>query len=283
MKRVTRDLRWWLVAAALAMLLPAAGCSSRDAAKKPAPAPITGPSEAEQRKKSVDTRVAAGMEYLRQRDPEGARRHINRALEVDPDSASAHNAMGMVYRYEGDEKRAEDHFRRAIRIDSDFSQARNNYAALLYQQGRYDVAVDQLERAANDPKYDQRALAFMNLGRSYAKLGKLEEAAAALQRALRLDSKSPDAMLEAADVYLQLKRYREAQGYFQNFANRSRQTPRSLLIGIELARYFGDKDAQASYEFQLEKLYKGTAEYEAWRAQRDGRPAPVPRKPADED
>lgn len=269
--------RWLLLSAAVSVL---AACAGKDPAPVDARgntgiAPMSEPSKEEQQKKALEARIVAGMEYLRQRDPQSARRHISRALEIDPGSAEAHNAMAMVYGYEGDSERAEEHFRRAIRIDGKLSKARNNYATLLYEQKRYKEAVEQLEKAVNDPGYDQRAMAFLNLGRSQMQLGNLEAAAEALQRSLRLDSNAVDTMLEMSDVFLRQKKYRDAQAYYANYTRRSRQTARSLLIGIELARYFEDNDARANYEFQLEQLHKGTPEYDAWRqsgAAAGGRP-----------
>ena len=115
---------------------------------------------------AVSRRIAAGFEYLQMGQPSEARRHISRALEHEPRSSEAHNAMALLYNYEGDQKRAEEHYQRAIRYNKSYSVARNNYGAMLMTQRRYKEALGQFSLAADDPSYDNRAIAFENKGRA---------------------------------------------------------------------------------------------------------------------
>lgn len=263
---------------AVLVMFGVAACSTApapaaDAVKgqQAAPAlPLAEKDPADQRKKAVQAHLEAGIEALKLRDPERARRHISRALELDPGSAEANNAMALLYRYEGDDKREEEYFRKAIRENGGFSQARNNYAGLLYRKGRYKEAISQLERATDDTDYDQRAIAFLNLGRCYAKVGEYDKALSALQRSLRLDSNQSDAPLELADVLLAQQKYKDANDYLAMFLARERNTARSLWIGIRVATALGDSDKVGSYEFQLGKMYKGTPEYAEWQAWKNG-------------
>lgn len=237
---------------------------------------LVGPDEAAQKRKAVASRLQVGMEALKARDPDRARRHITRALDIDPSSADAHNAMALYYRYEGDPKREEEHYRKAIRFNAGYSQARNNYAVLLFRQGRYKDAIEQLEKAAEDTTYDQRQLVFLNLGRSYAKAGDPEKALAALQRSLRLDTNQPDTFLEIADVLWTQQKIQESLNYYNGYLARSRQSARSLWLGIRLEQASANADKVANYEFQLEQMFRATPEYQSWLAWKDaGRPAGV--------
>jgi type IV pilus assembly protein PilF len=228
-----------------------------------------------QRRTATERRLAAGMAYLQVQDLEGARRHITRALELDPGSGAANNAMALLYRAEGDRKREEEYYRRALRKEPSFSAARNNYATLLYAEGRYKEAAEHLERAAEDVNYDQRGMAFYNLGRCRVRLGDLEGADAAFQRAVRLDSRRPEPLLAMAELGLQRARYREAWAYYQNWtAARTKQTAGTLLLGIRIAEKVGNKDAVASYELQFDKFFSGTPQHKAWKAWRAGGPEP---------
>ncbi len=253
-----------------------AGCSSSgEVVDRKLERVTAGLTEEEQQTKAVGARVAAGMEALKARDPERARRHIARALEIDPDSAEAHNAMALYYRFEGDVKREEDHYRKAIRSNGKFSQARNNFAVLLYRQGRYKDAIEQLEIAADDTNYDQRHMAWLNLGRSYAAVQQYDKAINAFQRSLRLDSTQPDGLLELADAYLAQGQYGDARTYHAAYAARTRQNARSLWIGIRIEKALGGEDKLASYEFQLAKMYRDSPEYAAWQAWK-GNGSPMP-------
>lgn len=237
---------------------------------------LVGPDEAAQKRKAVASRLQVGMEALKARDPDRARRHITRALDIDPSSADAHNAMALYYRYEGDPKREEEHYRKAIRFNAGYSQARNNYAVLLFRQGRYKDAIEQLEKAAEDTTYDQRQLVFLNLGRSYAKAGEPEKALNALQRSLRLDTNQPDTFLEIADVLWTQQKIQESLNYYNGYLARSRQSARSLWLGIRLEQASANADKVANYEFQLEQMFRATPEYQSWLAWKDaGRPAGV--------
>lgn len=258
----------WLVAVLVALSLAVAvpGCASSASGGKTR--------TAEQQEKALSGRIAAGLEALRRGDPERARRHLSKALEMAPKSAEAHNAMALLYSYERDDKREEEHFRKALRYNPGFSQGRNNYAALLFRQGRYREAIKQLERATEDTTYDQRSIAFLNLGRSYAKVDELEKAATALERSLRLDSNQVDVFLELADVAFRRGRPADASYYLNGFGARARQSPRSLWLGIRLSHELGNKELVEGYEMQLESLFKGTPEHAQWLVWRDaGRPS----------
>jgi type IV pilus assembly protein PilF len=235
---------------------------------------LVGPDEDAQKKKAIASRLQVGIEALKARDPERARRHITRALEIDPSSAEAHNAMALYYRFEGDPKREEEHYRKSIRYDGDYSQARNNYAVLLYRLGRYKDAIEQLEKAADDTNYDQRQLVFLNLGRSYAKVGDNEKAISALQRSLRLDTTQADTFLELADVFFTQGKHQDAQFYINGYSTRARHAARSLWLGIRIENALGNKDKVSSLEFQLEQMFRNSQEFQAWRAWKDaGSPA----------
>lgn len=258
------------------------GCAGKDDGKSENNSQVTPPpnavgkgSPAEQKARSVQTHISAGIEALKQRDPERSRRHISRALELEPKSPEANNAMALLYHYEGDDAREEEYYKRAIRSDGNFSQARNNYASFLYRQGRYAEAIKHLEFATEDTAYDQRGMAFLNLGRCYAKIGELDKAEAALQRAQRLERQRSEILVEMADVALAQKKYAEAEKYLAAFQEQNRNTSRSLWVGIRLAAATGYSDRQASYEFQLAKLFRESQEYSEWQAWRAGTAAPA--------
>ncbi|MFZ5698893.1 MAG: type IV pilus biogenesis/stability protein PilW [Pseudomonadota bacterium] len=253
-------------------------CSSRpptDVPERKQQRELAPVDEKAQRDKAVATRIGAGMESLKANDAERARRHISRALELNPSSAEANNAMALYYRLEGDEKREEEQYRKALRLDSKFSQARNNYAVLLYRQGRYEKAIEQLKAAAEDTNYDQRPVAFLNLGRSYAKIADYDKAVAALQRSLRLDSQQAEPLLELADVYRIQGNYADAHSYLNAYLSRARQSPRSLWVGIRIEQALGNMNNVSSYELQLDGMFKTSPEYTEWQAWKKSSPAPV--------
>lgn len=210
----------------------------------------------------VASRVKAATDYLNQGNPEKAIVHLKRALELDPDSAPVHDTLAQVFWKSGEYELAEEHFRKAIGYDPQFSRARNNYAAFLYERGDTRGAVRELEHVVTDTLYESRAAAFANLGRAYQKLGETAKAEEALSRAVKMDRRQWPAMLELAQISYDRGDYAPATRYYEQFRRLApRQTPRSLVLGIRLARLAGDRDAEASYSLQLKSMYPDSVEY----------------------
>ena len=65
-------------------------------------------------------------------------------------------------------------------------------------------------------------------------------------------------MLEAGDT-------EEGKRYHGTYRTVSpQQSPRGLLLGLEIADQTGDRDALSSYELALRNLYPDSAEYRVW-------------------
>lgn len=238
----------------LALLLALSGC-------------ITVPAEGEgpDIESAVQDRVAAGMEYLKDDQPSDARRHFSRALELNDDSAMAHNAMALLYRYEGDAKLEEQHYREALSINDEYSTARNNLGIMLHREGRYEEAAEQFRRAAEDPDYDSRANAYANLGEALLSADKIEGAKEALRRATRLNSSNMRARMQLARLHFKQENYRRAYRYYRQYVDAvETQSASALWLGIRLAHELENKDDQSSYELALKRLYPDSEQYRNW-------------------
>jgi type IV pilus assembly protein PilF len=223
---------------------------------------------------AVTTRVAAGLQYLQQRNPSEARRHFSRALALNPDSPEAHNAMALLYSYERDQEKEEEHYRKALKADGDYSPALNNYGTLLYTKGRYKEALEKFKRAANDANYEARGSAFSNMGQCYQALDEPGKAKAAFIKALRLNPRSVTASLELARLYLAEDNYRQGWDYYQQYSGRiGRPSADGLWVGIRLAAALGRNNEQSSYELALQNLYRNSREHRLWQEWRSGQEA----------
>ncbi len=217
------------------------------------------------KERRVDIAIKAATEYLRLGDLDSAHRHLIRALEIEPRNASAHNVLALLYLQEGDVEKTERNYKKAIKYDKAFAPALNNYGAFLYSQGRYEEALQYLNTAAVDVSYDKRHQAYQNLGLVALELGDEETAIDAFQNALRLENKSSKASLELASIYLKRKKYKIANRYYKAFLNESKQSSRSLWLGIQIARGIGNKDAEASYELALKNLFPRSLEFKQYK------------------
>ena len=83
---------------------------------------------------------------------EGAAQAARRALELDPDNASAHVALGSVHRNRSQWAESESEYQRAFELDPENPEAHLQYGQLLMDVGRLTEAIEVLQRAiALDP------------------------------------------------------------------------------------------------------------------------------------
>jgi type IV pilus assembly protein PilF len=217
-------------------------------------------------------RVAIAAEYLQKGENERALLHLRKAIELDPKSSEAHNMMAILLERESDPKGAEKHYRKAISLREEYSQAHNNYGVFLFKRGDYHAAASHLEKAAVDISYQMRASAFEGLGRAAIKLGEKERAENAFLRALKIDPGLSVAAFELADMNFEKQELMAARAYYQRFLKQlgsQPQTARSLWLGIRIERRLGDRNALASYELALKRLYPDSPEYKAYTASQD--------------
>lgn len=223
-------------------------------------------------KKAVDperalkARVDAGLKNLEAGDSQRAMFHLNKAMEWNNKSAEVHNAFALLYRYQGDVEQEEKHYKLAVKYDSKDSKVRHNYGSFLCTHERYNEGIKQLQMAANNYQYGNRVQSFENLGLCAKKKGDSEAAAAAFQRIYRIDQKRPVTVLNLAILEYEQGHNQKAYQFFKRYLGLSRHTSESLWLGIRLERVFGDKNALASYELALRRLFPGSKEYQLYQS-----------------
>jgi len=219
---------------------------------------------------ALSRRVELARQYIGRGDWENAKRNLEIAASIDDNSAEVYEAFALVYLSTGENELAEKNFERALRIEPSFSRARNNYAAFLFSQGRFEDAEPQFARVTEDSLYSGRPLAFINLGLSRLQLNNAAGAEAAFARALRMDRANSLALLEMGYLKLRSGDLVAAQQYYGLYKTAvRRQPPRGLILGLEIARAKGDKDAISSFELALENLYPDSRDYQRYLRSRD--------------
>lgn len=139
----------------------------------------------------VERLAARGEILVRKGKPELAKGVLERALELDPRNASAHEAMGHLSMKAGDEQQAEKHFSAAADADSRSYLAHFYAAQYSIQNGAQDTGLDvalmerRLQKAiAINPRF---APAYSHLSYVLQRAGRLNEALEAAEKATLLE------------------------------------------------------------------------------------------------
>jgi tetratricopeptide (TPR) repeat protein len=94
-------------------------------------------------------------------------RHLQAAIQSDPQSAVAHNALGSIYLQQKNLDRAGAEFKDAIRLDPKLAFAHYNLGLVLGNKGDRDGAAEQFREALKaDPQFRAARDALQRLGQN---------------------------------------------------------------------------------------------------------------------
>ena len=125
---------------------------------------------------AADANTQMGVELLRKGDYEQSRAKLEKALQLEPDYAPAHDAIAVLYEKVGETKLAEKHYKRSLKLKPDSSRAHNNYGQFLCFQDRYKEATEQFLKAAENSFYATPEVPLTNAGMCAARIPDIEVA-----------------------------------------------------------------------------------------------------------
>ncbi len=243
MKHTTR----LLASTVMALLLTACGST-----------PTTEPEIPENRLASQYIRLGVG--YMQEGKFEQALIRLQRALELNPRSAEAHDALGVLHERLAQYDEAEENFRKAIQLRPEFSRARTNFGSFLCRRDRVEEAEEQFEAAVANPLYENPEIAYTNAGLCLYQAGDLDKAENYLRRALQINPRVGVALLRMADITYQSSRYLPARAYLQRYTEVGPHTPESLWLGFRIEDELGDRDTASKYAMLLEANFPDSRE-----------------------
>jgi len=214
---------------------------------------------------AVQRYVQLGLEYIKRNELHRARKHLGRALEIDPLDASANAALGLVYHQEDEAKTAEALFLKALESDPGFTRGRSYYGAFLYSEGRLEEALEHFQYAAQDTKYEGRSQIYSNLALCYLKLEQTEQAIEAYTKTLRLDRTNGRALSGITELFIQTHDYERAQHYYNRLVRLIREegmqhSAQSLWLGIRIAHSFKSEKQKKGLVMLLAEMYPDSDE-----------------------
>jgi eukaryotic-like serine/threonine-protein kinase len=150
---------------------------------------------------------ALGDRAAKKGDYDGAVAAFQRAVGLDPDFALAYYALGIEYSNLGESTLAAETIKKAY----DLSGRASDREKLAISSEYYGSVVGDLEKAAQACQlwagtYPRDSLAHMQLGHFYLLLGRMDQAIAEFQEAIRLEPTHAVAYGSLAEAYLELGR-----------------------------------------------------------------------------
>jgi tetratricopeptide (TPR) repeat protein len=172
---------------------------------------VASPTPSQQGDLDRDFQAAVSL-YEAGKYPDAAKQ-LERLVRQFPESFEVQELLGLVYAAQSQDARATQHLQKAVTLKPDSASARTNLAANLARLGKLDLAAEQFKKAVElDPRNFETN---HNLGESYVRSGKITEAAPYLEKAQQIDPSSYDNGYDLSLAYRQIGRLTEAQQLIQ--------------------------------------------------------------------
>lgn len=204
--------------------------------------------------------IELGLAYLKEGQIGRAKTKLMRAQKLSPNLPEVHYAMGFYKETVGELDQAKRHFLDAIAQSPKSGEARNNYGTFLCRQGQYEEAEIQFVKATKDPEYAQVAEALENAGLCIIQTKNIAKATQYFERAVRMDSRRAEALIELAYIKFNEGVFSEALEYHSLYESQAEHTPRSLWLGIKVAEKYNLKDKAASLRLLLKNQFPQSAQ-----------------------
>jgi DNA-binding winged helix-turn-helix (wHTH) protein/Tfp pilus assembly protein PilF len=166
-----------------------------------------------------------------------------KALELDDGLAEAHVSLALIkYRHDWDWAGAESEFKRALELNPNDATAHHMYGMYLTAVGRFHEASTELQRAQ---EIDPLSLIISSaMGAVFYFAGEYERAQDQLNETLELDADFGVARYFLARTYEQKRMYSEAIAEYDQLIRRAGDTP-VLLVGLGYTHALSGKKNEA--------------------------------------
>jgi Tfp pilus assembly protein PilF len=152
-----------------------------------------------------------GVAYLNENKIQQAYVEFHKAYELDPRNKEILNAIGYIYLIHLDKaEEAIEYFKKAVDVDPNYSDAFNNLGYAHEKSGNYETAISYYKKAISNPLYPTADKTYINLGSSYYRLRKYDDALVAFKEAIKRDPNFFLPYMKIALCYNALGKYGDA-------------------------------------------------------------------------
>jgi tetratricopeptide (TPR) repeat protein len=217
-----------------------------------------GFTENAKRKRDFDIRCHAGNAAVAEsrKQWDAAQKHLQGWLELDPDTASAHQRMGIVLFQLGKEQESLAQFREARKLDEKAVQPELALARLYDEAKKRDVAKRLIEAAIKAAPSDPGVL--LAASQWYLGQSDLETAKTTAESALKIDPKSLEGKIVRGAIARVARDYKTAEKYFNDA---HLQSPGNFSASNSLALVLVESDDEAARQRATEMAEANVAMY----------------------
>jgi tetratricopeptide (TPR) repeat protein len=151
---------------------------------------VSGLAAQDGRQQTLDRKFQAAVADYNAGRLSAAASQLEELAPYAPKSFEIQELLGLVYASQSQDSKAVEHLQAAVRLKPDSATARTNLAAALSHSGKSDLAGDQFRKALDLAPGDYHAN--HNLGEFYVQSGKLAQARPLLEKAQKIDPSSYD-------------------------------------------------------------------------------------------
>lgn len=211
-------------------------------------------------KEAARTRIALGINYLQRGDNAQAKFNLEKAKSLAPELAEVHNAMAYYYQQVAEFEAAEHSYKTAIDLEPNNADSYNNYGAFLCQRGKYQQAEQLLLQAISRPGYIRAADSYENIALCRLEQKDFVQAKAYLDLSIKHNASRPSALFNLASVNYAMADLAAAQVLLDRMQSASQISPRSVLLGYQIAQEQQDYSRMQSAEQLLLTTYPQSQE-----------------------
>lgn len=188
--------------------------------------------------------VDKANEEMAQHNWKKALEHLNKAIAIAPQYATAYNNLGVLYDKMNDIPHEEEALQKAVNLDGHFAPALLNYGKLCLRQKNPLEAETLLQRAASSDPNDVEIMTLLAFAEY---LNRHFEAAIrdALQAHSSGRSHSPFLHYIAARAYQQENQQQQALAQFQDFLKEEPKGPRADQVRADIAKIQSTTESSA--------------------------------------
>jgi tetratricopeptide (TPR) repeat protein len=181
------------------------------------------------RKAQAQAKQNLGIALLDDGNAQAALKNLLEAVELDPENESLHFAVGRAYAQLEHFERAEFHLNKALQIKPNSSEVMNHLGIVYSREGKYRQAAELFRKAGDDYLYTSRFYAYNNLGSVHLRLGEYEKALDAFKKAVQVFPQYSQAYDNMGMTYEALKDWDRAIESYQKSIQYTPDYPISYL------------------------------------------------------